>query len=314
MNNLTLKLKMFLKNKNTVTILCGLLIIAVIFVGYNWRVKNAVNPVKIPYAVKTIQPRTEITKDMIGYKEIPRAAIDENTIVNVSQLIGYYSSANTVIPKGSMFYKGTVVQKEELPDAALYNMPVDESLYYLGVNITTSYSNSILPGNYIDIYMQTITTDADGNTKVMVGKLISNVLVRAVKTSNGLNVFENSDEARIPATIIFSVKEDIHLLLRKAATIGNLSTQYKIDIIPVPNTTGFDGNTTEGVVTKVSSEYLKDFIEEKSIYIPEDEIIENTDPTDDNTTNNDTKKDNTTSDDTKTKTDTNTNSAIKGVE
>lgn len=281
MNNFGLKLKMFLKNKNTVTILCALIGIAVLIVGYNWRVKNAVDPVKVPYAEKTIQPRTEITKDMIKYKSIAKAAITDDVILDVNKLIGYYSSASTIIPKGSMFYKETVVKKEELPDAALYDMPLDETLYYLGVNITTSYSNSILPGNYIDIYVQTITTDTDGNSKVMVGKLLSNVLVRAVKTSNGLNVFENSEEARIPATIIFSVKEDIHLLLRKAASIGNLSSEYKIDIIPVPNTTGFSGEVEEGVVTKVSSEYLKDFIEEKSIFIPEDEIIENANPNED---------------------------------
>ena len=281
MNNFTLKLKMFFKNKNTVTILCALLAIGVLIVGYNWRVKEAIKPVKVPYAIKTIQPRTEITKDSFGYKEVARASLSDDVITDVKKLIGYYSSASTIIPKGSMFYKETVVKKEELPDAALYDMPLDETLYYLPVNITTSYSNSILPGNYIDIYIQTITTDIDGNTKVMVGKLVSNVLVRAVKTSNGLNVFESSEEARIPATIIFSVKEDIHLLLRKAASIGNLSSEYKIDIIPVPNTTGFNGDVDEGVVTKVSNEYLKDFIEEKSIYIPEDEIVESTDPTDD---------------------------------
>ncbi len=281
MKNLTLKLKMFLKNKNTVTLLCGLLIVAVIYIGYNWRVSEAVKPVRVPYALDTIDPRTEITSDMIGYREIAKSAVTSEIITDSNKLLGYYVNANTVIPKGSMFYKQTIVQKEALPDAALYDMPIDETLYYLGVNITTSYSNSILPGNYIDIYMQTITTDADGNSKVMVGKLVSNVLVRAVKTSNGLNVFESSDEARIPATIIFSVKEDIHLLLRKAATIGNLSNEYRIDIIPVPNTTGFNG-TTEGVVTSVSSEYLRNFIEEKSIYIPEEDLIENVDPNNQN--------------------------------
>ena len=58
MNNFALKFKMFLKNKNTVTILCALLAIGVLIVGYNWRIKDAVNPVKVPYALKTIQPRT----------------------------------------------------------------------------------------------------------------------------------------------------------------------------------------------------------------------------------------------------------------
>ena len=268
MKNLTLKLKMFLKNKNTVTLLCGLLIVAVIYIGYNWRVSEAVKPVRVPYALDTIDPRTEITSDMIGYREIAKSAVTSEVITDSNKLLGYYVNANTVIPKGSMFYKQTIVQKEALPDAALYDMPIDETLYYLGVNITTSYSNSILPGNYIDIYMQTITTDADGNSKVMVGKLVSNVLVRAVKTSNGLNVFESSDEARIPATIIFSVKEDIHLLLRKAATIGNLSNEYRIDIIPVPNTTGFNG-TTEGVVVSICEISLKKrvFIFQKKILL-----------------------------------------------
>lgn len=287
MNNLGLKLKMFLKNKNTVTILCALLAIAVLIVAYNWRVRSATDPVRVPYALDTIDPRTEITADMIGYREIARSAVTSDVIRNANDLIGYYVNANTIIPKGSMFYNSTIVKKEELPDAALYDMPLDETLYYLGVNITTSYSNSILPGNYIDIYMQTITTDVDGTTKVMVGKLVSDVLVRAVKTSNGLNVFESSDEARIPATIIFSVKEDIHLLLRKAASIGNLSDEYRIDIIPVPNTTGFDENSTEGVVTQVSSEYLRNFIEERSIYIPEEDLVENVDPNEDDTTNED---------------------------
>ncbi len=287
MNNLGLKLKMFLKNKNTVTILCALLAIAVLIVAYNWRVRSAIDPIRVPYALDTIDPRTEITADMIGYREIARSAVTSDVIRNANDLIGYYVNANTIIPKGSMFYNSTIVKKEELPDAALYDMPLDETLYYLGVNITTSYSNSILPGNYIDIYMQTITTDVDGTTKVMVGKLVSDVLVRAVKTSNGLNVFESSDEARIPATIIFSVKEDIHLLLRKAASIGNLSDEYRIDIIPVPNTTGFDGNSTEGVVTQVSSEYLRNFIEERSIYIPEEDLVENVDPNEDDTTNED---------------------------
>ena len=81
------------------------------------------------------------------------------------------------------------------------------------------------------------------------------------------------------------VDKDIHLLLRKAASIGNLSTEYKIEIIPVPNTTGFDGNSTEGVVTQVSSEYLRDFIEEKSVYIPEEDLVENVDPNGDNNQN-----------------------------
>ena len=84
MNNLGLKLKMFLKNKNTVTILCALLAIAVLIVAYNWRVRSAIDPIRVPYALDTIDPRTEITADMIGYREIARSAVTSDVIRNAN--------------------------------------------------------------------------------------------------------------------------------------------------------------------------------------------------------------------------------------
>ena len=41
------KVKRFLKNKNTVTALCAILIVVVLIVGYTIRVNNATKPVKI---------------------------------------------------------------------------------------------------------------------------------------------------------------------------------------------------------------------------------------------------------------------------
>jgi Flp pilus assembly protein CpaB len=73
----------------------------------------------------------------------------------------------------------------------------------------TSYTNSIVPGNYIDIYIST-----EQNNKALVGKLLKNVKILAVKTSDGKNVFENSEELRVPTVVIFSLPEDQHLMLR----------------------------------------------------------------------------------------------------
>lgn len=262
-----MKLKKFLQNKNTVTFIGALLIVLVLYVFYNWNVSKAVSPIKVPYAKVTIQPKTEITSAMIGYMDIAAAGVKGSVITDVKKIIGMYSDVNTLIPEGSMFYESAVVSQEELPDSALYDVKEGESLYYLGVNMTSSYSNSMVPGNYIDIYIQTTTTE-NGVNKVMVGKLVENVKILAVKTSNGQNVFENTDEVRIPATIIFGVSEDIHLLLRKASLIGNLNSYSKVDIIPVPSTVSIYTPEGDNIVTNITSDYLKEFIEQKSVYVP----------------------------------------------
>ena len=70
MGNLGFKLKKFLQNKNTVTLIGTILILAILYFGYNWRIKQAITPVKIPYAKVTIQPRTKITEDMIDYVDV----------------------------------------------------------------------------------------------------------------------------------------------------------------------------------------------------------------------------------------------------
>lgn len=266
----TSKFKRFLKNKNTVTALCAILIVVVLVVGYTWRVNSATKPVNIPVAKVTIQPKTEITADMITVIKVPREALKGNYYANSSSLVGKYSNVNTVIPAGSIFYKEAVTTKEDLPDSALYDIPEGETLFYLTVNMLTSYTNSILPGNYIDIYLST-----KENGKALVGKLLKDVKILAVKTSDGKNVFENSEESRVPYVIIFSLPEEQHLLLRNINAINNYSVYSgnsgysRIDIIPVPTTSNF-GNSDEQITSNVTSKYLQDYVLAMAATVPED--------------------------------------------
>ena len=75
MGNIGVALKRFLSNKNTVTIIGIVLGIVVLYIGYNMRVKQAINPVKVPFAKEEIASRTLITEDMIGFIEIGRAHV-----------------------------------------------------------------------------------------------------------------------------------------------------------------------------------------------------------------------------------------------
>ena len=70
MGNVVTTVKRFLSNKNTVTILGVLLAILVLYIGYNYRVKQATTPVTVPVAKEELSSRTLITDDMIEYREV----------------------------------------------------------------------------------------------------------------------------------------------------------------------------------------------------------------------------------------------------
>lgn len=271
MGNLSFKLKKFLQNKNTVTFIGVGLILVILYFGYNWRINQAITPVKVPYAKVTIQPRTRITEDMIDYIEVLPSMLNSDVIRNLQNIVGKWSNYNTLIPKGSLFFNSTVVTASELPDSALISIPDGYKPFNLSVNIKTTYGNSIFPNNYIDLYLKVL--DPDG--KPMVGKFLENVKVLAVKDSNGRHVFENSDEERTPAIIIFAVPEDIHDLLRNVQELSNVKT-ISADLIPVPTTESY--NPEPGAL-RLTSTALKDFIELNVGLIPEDIIPDVQDPT-----------------------------------
>lgn len=273
MNSFSITLNRFFKNKNTVTILGVVAILVIIYFGYSTTIKNAVTPVRVPVAAATIQPRTLITEEMVTTIDVAAKALQDTEVVrNRDAIIGKYSNVNSVIPKGSMFYSALLTTASELPDSAFVKVGKGEVPYNFPVTMATTYGNSIYPGNKIDIYMK--AENADG--QVMVGKLVENIEVLAVKDSNGKHVFENTDEDRVPAFLIFGVKEEINILLRKASYMDNFS----VELFPVPH--GGKVDTTGS--TQVSTEYLKDFINANTVTIQEEKKEETPTNTDKTTT------------------------------
>ena len=261
------KFKKFITNKNTVTIIGLLLIVGILYFVYNRQIKTATNPIKVPVAKVTIQPKTLITKDMIEYIEVPSVAVKKTTMTNSQNIIGKYSNYNTMIPAGSMFYTDALITKDELPDSALMDVADGEVLYNFPVTMNTSYQNSIMPGSKIDIYMKAMNDDH----VLMVGKLLENVNVLAVKTNDGLNVFENTSERRTPAYIFFGVSPEIHILLRKASYLTN----YSVVLFPVPHGATYSNESNEAIV---STDELKEFINAHTVTLVENTTdVENPD-------------------------------------
>ena len=260
MNNFIISIKRFFANKNTVTIIGVIAIVGLLYWGYNSKINQAVSPVSIPVAKQTIQPRTLITKDMLEYVSIPSAAVKSNVLKTTGLIVGKYTNVNAVIPKGSMFYSDVLVKQEDLPDTAFVEVADGEVPYNFSVSMASTYANSMYPGNYVDFYMKA----KNENGEIMVGKLIENVKILALKDASGKNVFENTAEDRTPSYMIFGVSNEIHILLRKATYLG--SSVYSIDVFPVPHGGAVETKPGE---TVVSTQYLKDFINAITVVIDE---------------------------------------------
>ena len=265
MGNLSNSFKKFLQNKNTVTVVGVVAAIIVLYFAYTMRINSAINPVVVPYAATQIPAGTQINESMISTREVPPSMLQGEVIQNVGEIVDKYSAADTVIPEGSLFYKRAVVEKEQLPANIILDYPKGYVLYNLSVNTESTYGNSVYPGNYIDIYLkavnkitgdQVLTPDAD---KIMLGKLMSNIHVLAVKDSSGQPVFQNMDQNRVPAMVVFAVPEEYYILLKKAEFMRT----YDTTLIIVPTNESLKDEPGD---LEISSEQLKEWINTNTVW------------------------------------------------
>ena len=255
MGNIGVSIKRFLGNKNTVTILGILVGIAVLYFGYNWRVNQAVQPQQVPYAKIAISGNSLITADMVGQIKVSKSMVDTtpNLVESSGAVIGKWVRYDTTIAEGSLFYNSQLMTAEELPNSIIKDIPEGYTVYSLGVTLHTTYGNSIMPKDYIDLYFKAI----DDNNYVFVGKFIESIQVLAVKDSSGHHVFQSSSNGT-PAELLFAVPDDYFLLLRKAGYIRTNS----IEIIPVPRNKNYTDKPGD---TQITSEEIKAFINAKAV-------------------------------------------------
>lgn len=265
MNNL----KRIVMSKNFITIVLLLVGLVVLYIGYDMTIKKETNPIRVPVATRTINPTEQITEEDITWKTVPSAAVSENVLQHDILITGNYANINVTIPEGSMFYEEWVIGKNDLPGKWVELVEKGEVPYYFPVSITSTLGNSVLPDTYIDVYLKI----EDENGTVMFGKFLDNIKILAVHDSNGKNVFGNAEEIGNPSYIGFGVTSELYLLLKKAEYLG-----LEFTISP----RGQTPPTYDYIVVK--SETLKEYIESKTIMVPEDEILKETEK--ENGTNN----------------------------
>ena len=265
MGNLSNSFKKFLQNKNTLNVVGVVAAIVVLYFAYTMRINSAINPVVVPYAAQQIPSGTQITESMVATREVPPSMLKGEVIQNIGEIVDKYSAADTVIPEGSLFYKRAVVEKEQLPANIILDYPKGYVLYNLSVSTESTYGNSVYPGNYIDIYLKAVNKIPDGQTltpdadKIMLGKLMSNIHVLAVKDASGQPVFQNIDENRTPSMVVFAVPEEYYILLKKAEFMRT----YDTTLILVPTNESIKDEPGD---LEISSEQLKEWINTNTVW------------------------------------------------
>jgi len=235
MGNISESIKKILSNKNTVTVVGIVLIIIVLYFAYNFRVNQATNPISVPFARESISPGVQITEDNVGITEITKNMVSKlGAYSNPNDVIGRYSNPESVIPKGSLFYEVSVVEKEMISSDPI-EYPTGWVPYHLdSVSIDTTYGNAMYPGNYIDIYLKIVEKQNNPKAKqsdyIVVSKLFENIKILSVKDSSGKDVFSDLDEVGVPSMIIFALPEEYFKILEKCEDL----TGYSATIIPVP--------------------------------------------------------------------------------
>ena len=247
MGNLVATLKRFIQNKNTVTILAVLAGIIILWYFYNYRVNQAVTTVEIPYAIDQIDTRKKIETDNLKTREITRAALKDNDLVeSIADLEGKHICVGTSIPANGFFHKSQVCEERDLPNSVNENLPEGYTLANIKVTNETTYANSISEGDYIDIYMYA----KDANNQALYGKLIEKIKVLEVRDNSGKNIFWDATAGE-SAQLLFGVPDEYADLFDIASRTNGIT------LVPRLRNAAYSKNPGE---TEISSEELRAFI------------------------------------------------------
>ena len=269
MGNVVTTFKRFLSNKNTVTIIGVILGLIVLFVGYNYRVQHAVETVDVPYATSSISAASTITSDMLSTTKVLKSTVTSNDqlISDINQLVNYSQqycvAANTNVPKGGFFYKEQVKPCNQIGRNVFANMPDGYKAVSIKTDLQSTYGNSMLPGDYIDIYVK-MTSDTG---LLIFSKFITKLPILDVRDAQGRSLFYGGTGEGVPALLLFAVPENYFLLIGKASLLG----EQIVELIPVPGNAKY---TSEVGETEVSSDFIKQLIMQYTAEVPDEEVQE----------------------------------------
>ena len=259
-DDLKMNLKKFFSNPNTLTFILVIVLIVIVYFFYSKLVSQAVSPIKVPYATQLITSKSEIKASMVANVSISgtfTSTSGSGLAQTQGQVIGKYVNEGYQVPKFSFFYKEALTDEETVDVNAFYNLPDNYTIYPLEVDFNSTYGCSIMPGNYIDLYIQSSYVGASGDEpQVIFQQFIKSIRVERVVDEDGFDIFsiENeTSETLKPKLLYFSVPIPHFELLKKAEKV-----QTEIKLVPVPRNAGYSAIPEN---TEIVNQAIVDLIE-----------------------------------------------------
>lgn len=255
MGKLGVGLKRLLGNKNTVTIVGVILGVVVIYIGYTTRVQQAIEPQQVPFAKQELIGNQMITKDDIGMMEVSKRLVERTPelVTSQGQVVGKYVSFDCKIPEGALFYKSQLSQTQQKSNYITEDIEDGYTIFSLSVDMHTTYANSIMPDDYIDLFLYTKSEEG----KIIVAEFIKSIKVKDVRDTKGKGVFTSMSEEKSPSELIFAVPNEIFRLLYTASELDD------VEIFPVPRNKEYT-ETSETRANLVAKDKLIDLINSRS--------------------------------------------------
>lgn len=257
MKSTVTRIQRFISNKNTVTIICIIAGMAVLYFGYNYRVNSSINPIEVPYAKANMEPRHVITADDIAIMKVNSDVVSKatNMVLNASDIVGKEVVYGNSIKAGSFIYQEDITEASLSPDYVLNDIEDGYTAFSMTVSIGDTYGKNVISkGNYIDLWFSGID---DNTSKIMYTNLVERIQVLDVRDDKGVSL-SNPNSEGTPAELLFAVPDELYSLLVKAEHIGKL--------VPIPRNHNYTANPGE---KQEVSEYVRSYILQHAASIPE---------------------------------------------
>ncbi len=172
--------------------------------------------IEVYVANNNLVARTQIDQDSIKLIKIPKAYLSDQVVLKKNDIVGKYVKLNTSIPEGSLVYESSIEQLDDTIDKPALLLKVNQAVFALDVNMSSTAGNTIQAGSKIDIY-----GTIKNNRETIVDLLFKQVRVLSIKDKNGNEVDNKTNQ--VPKIMLIAVDQEEIPILTKVIAVGDIT-------------------------------------------------------------------------------------------
>lgn len=172
--------------------------------------------IEVYVANNNLVARTQIDQDSIKLIKIPKAYLSDQVVLKKNDIVGKYVKLNTSIPEGSLVYESSIERLDDTIDKPALMLKVNQAVFALDVNMSSTAGNTIQAGSKIDIY-----GTIKNNRETIVDLLFKQVRVLSIKDKNGNEVDNKTNQ--VPKIMLIAVDQEEIPILTKVIAVGDIT-------------------------------------------------------------------------------------------